>query len=197
MIELISKARHLLSKIRRALRGDRLISKKSLFIGSNIVIGSGSEIRDYVVIQSLTGTVVIGNNTQINHFTVIYGGNVYIGDNVMIAPHVMIASGNHDYVQTERPMRFAGILTRGPIRIEDNVWIGANSTITDGVIVGREAVVGANSVVTKDVKPYDIVAGNPARPIGNRLTSTRKKNSEMIRHMSIEPILESETAGNL
>jgi maltose O-acetyltransferase len=150
------------------------VSPKAIIKAPHLVIGTGSEIGDYVVIQSPSKKVTIGEYTQINHFTVIYGGEVHIGNNVMIAPHVMIASGNHDFVQTEKPMRFAGDLTKGPIRIEDNVWIGSNCTITDGVTIGRDAVVGANSVVTRDVGAYDIVAGVPARLVRNRKDPQQK-----------------------
>jgi acetyltransferase-like isoleucine patch superfamily enzyme len=144
------------------------VSPKAIIKAPLLTIGKGSEIGDYVVIQSL-GKITIGENTQINYFTTIYGGSeIHIGNNVMIAPHVMIASDNHDYVQTEKPMRFAGAVSAGPTRIEDNVWICSNCTITDGVTIGRDAVVGANSVVTSDVGEYDIVAGVPARVIRNR-----------------------------
>lgn len=134
-----------------------------------IIIKRRAEIKDFVIIRTYTDEVRIGEYTQINPFTVIYGGSgVYIGDNVMIAPHCMIAGGNHDFKQIEKPMRHAGNLSKGPIIIEDNVWIGANCTITDGVTIGKDAVVAANSVVTKDVQAYDIVGGVPAKVIGNR-----------------------------
>ena len=136
-----------------------------------IFIGNHAEIKDYVIMRTYKNPIVIGEYAQINPFTVIYGGSgVYIGKNVMIAPHCMISAGNHDYIQTEKPMRFAGDLTIGPIFIEDNVWIGANCTIADGVRIGRDAVVAANSLVNKDVSPYDIVGGVPAKTISNRLT---------------------------
>ncbi|MGP8200416.1 MAG: acyltransferase [Limisphaerales bacterium] len=150
------------------------VSPRSIIKAPHLLIGDGAEIGDYVVIQSPRGSVTIGQFTQINHFTVIYGGEVHIGNNVMIAPHVMIAAGDHDFIQTEKPMRFAGELSKGPIRIEDNVWIGSNCTITDGVTIGRDAVVGANSVVTQDVGPYDIVGGVPARVIRNRKDAPKK-----------------------
>lgn len=136
----------------------------------NVKIDKGVEIGDGVIIKAFSAPIEIGEFTQINPFTVIYGHNsIFIGKNVMIAPHCMIASGNHDFEQTDTPMRFAGNLTRGPIIIEDNVWIGANCTITDGVKIGHDAVVGANSLVNKDVQPYDIVGGVPAKVIKNRL----------------------------
>lgn len=135
-----------------------------------IEIGEGTEINDYVIVKTPTNKVKIGTYTQINPFTVIYGGvGVTIGNNVMIAPHCMIASGNHDFKQTNYPMRFAGTVSKGPIVIEDNVWIGANCTITDGVTVGAESVIAANSVVVKNVEPWSIMSGVPAVKIGSRL----------------------------
>lgn len=135
-----------------------------------IDVKTNAEIKDYVIIKTYRNPVVIGKNTQINPFCVIYGGSggVYIGDNVMIAPHCMIASGIHDYKQKEVPMRFAGNLTKGPIIIKDDVWIGANCTIGDGITIGEGAVVSANSFVNKDVEPYTIVGGVPAKKIGTR-----------------------------
>ena len=100
---------------------------------------------------------------------VIYGGSgVTIGSDVMIAPHCVLAAGNHDHTQLDQPMRSAPSISRGPIVIEDDVWIGAHCTITDGVTIGRGAVVGANSVVTRDVPAYAIVAGVPAKQIADR-----------------------------
>lgn len=156
---------------------DEMITKEKYFVDKTailekkelVIIKEYAEIKEYVIIKTYENPVVIGKYTQLNPFTVIFGGSgVYVGDNVMIAPHCMIASGDHDFRQLEKPMRFAGNLTKGPIIIEDNVWIGANVTITDGVKIGRDSVIAANSVVTKDVAPFDIVGGVPAKVIGNR-----------------------------
>jgi len=136
-----------------------------------ISLGRKTEIQDYVIIKTFRNKVNIGDFSQINPFTVIYGGSgVIIGKNVLIAPHCMIAAGNHDYKQIEKPIRQAGNISKGPIVIGDGVWIGANSTITDGVTIGDNAVVSAGSVVTKNVAPWDIVGGVPARVIGNRVS---------------------------
>lgn len=140
-----------------------------------IKIKRRAEICDHVIIRTGGSPVIIGEYTQINPFTVIYGGSgVYIGNNVMVAPHCMIAAGDHDYKQIAKPIRQAGNLSKGPIIIEDGVWIGANCTITDGVTIGHDSVVAANSVVTKDVAPYDIVGGTPAKVIANRKNVSEK-----------------------
>jgi acetyltransferase-like isoleucine patch superfamily enzyme len=137
---------------------------------SLIEVDKCAEIQDFVIIRTWENPVVIGAYSQINPFTVIYGGSgVCIGANVMIAPHCTIASGNHNFAQTERPMRFAGSTSRGPIVIGDDVWIGANCSILDGVTIGRGAVVAANSVVNSNVDEYAIVGGTPAVPLGSRL----------------------------
>jgi acetyltransferase-like isoleucine patch superfamily enzyme len=134
-----------------------------------IHLGRRAQVGEYAIIRAHDHPVEIGAFSQVGPFTVILGGfGVTIGDNVMIAPHVVIAAGNHDYLQTEKPMRFAGNLSKGPIVIEDNVWIGANVTITDGVRIGRDAVIGANSVVTRDVGAFDVVGGMAARVLFNR-----------------------------
>ena len=131
-------------------------SRKSLFIDKR------AEIQDYVIIRGTRSKVKIGKYSSVNPFTVMYSGSgIIIGKDV-------IASGNHDFIQNKVSMRHASYLSTGPIIIEDGVWIGANSTITDGVKIGREAVVGAGSVVVKDVEPWSIVGGVPAEVIGYR-----------------------------
>jgi acetyltransferase-like isoleucine patch superfamily enzyme len=167
IISLLKKGRHTFRKKyfihRTALIHDR----------REVRLGEGAQIWEYVIIRKGYADVTIGPHSQIGPFTVIFSGSgVSIGDNVMIGPHCVIASGNHDFKQTEKPMRFASDISKGPIIIEDNVWIGANCTITDGVRIGREAVIAANSVVTKDVAPFDMVGGVPAKILGNRKSRT-------------------------
>lgn len=141
-----------------------------------VELAEGAHISEHVIVRACDNPLTVGRFSQIGPFCVILVGSpIRIGNHVMIGPHVVIASGNHDYKQVEKPMRFAGNLTKGPIVIEDNVWIGANVTITDGVRIGHDSVIGANSVVTKDVAPYDVVGGVPARVIGNRLEAAEKQ----------------------
>lgn len=148
-------------------RGVLIYGNVKLVNFSCIYIDDFAEIKEGTIIQAF-GKITIGKNTQLNPYTILYGGYIEIGDNVMIAPHCVIASGNHNFRQLEIPMRFAQDITKGPIIIGNDVWIGANSTITDGVKIGVGAVIAANSCVIKDVLPYEIVGGVPAKVIGNR-----------------------------
>ena len=172
MINLFSKTKRILFRVFRKT----LHIKKNNICNTAIINNSDlvklkptSEIQDYVIIRISENPLTLGEHSQINPFCVIYGNSgVYIGDNVMIAPHCTIAAGNHNHKQIEIPMRHIKGYSTAPIIIEDDVWIGANCTITDGVKISKGAVIGANSVVTKNVNSYDIVAGCPAKIIGNR-----------------------------
>jgi acetyltransferase-like isoleucine patch superfamily enzyme len=103
--------------------------------------------------------VTIGENTTIAPFVHIWGhGNVFIGVNCMIASHCAITSVTHDY--TVAPM--IGKTTSAPIRIGNDVWIGAHCTVLPGVAIGDGAVVGAGSIVTKDIPAWSVAYGVPA-----------------------------------
>lgn len=152
------------------IRGYHVHRKASVKKRKLVVLHKRADIQEYVLIRTFRNKVVIGENSQINPFTVIYGGSgVFIGKNVMIAPNCMIAAGNHNMSRIDVPMMQAGNVSKGPITIEDGVWIGANSVITDNVTIGHNSVVAAGSVVTKNVDPYSIVAGSPARIIKSRI----------------------------
>ncbi len=132
----------------------------------NIILSNKVRINKGVVLWPGSELLKIGANTGVNPYVTIYG-KVTIGKNNMIAPHVMIAGGTHNFHSVEIDIYMQGGTSKG-IEIKDNVWIGANSVIIDGVIIGEGAIIAAGSIVTKNVKPYDIVAGNPATIIKNR-----------------------------
>lgn len=132
-----------------------------------VIIGIKSRINVGVVIQPNNMQINIGKFVDINQYAVLYG-RIKIGDFCMIAPGVMLAGGGHSYSDTSTPMRMQGVVNKGGIIIEDDVWIGANAVILDGVKIGKGAIVGAGAVVTKSIEPYSINAGNPARRIGSR-----------------------------
>lgn len=126
-------------------------------------LGAHSTIEDFSTINNGVGDVIIGQRTRIGlGCTVI--GPVTIGNDIMFAQNIVVSGLNHGYQDINLPPSQQPVETK-PIIIEDNVWIGANSVITAGVTVGKQAIVAAGSVVTKDVAPFSIVAGNPAKTI--------------------------------
>jgi maltose O-acetyltransferase len=106
----------------------------------------------------------IGNNTQIS---CIQYGDLVIGSNVMISPYVMVTATVHSFEDTDVPMQLQGLHSEKVV-IEDDVWIGGKSIILPGVTIGRGSIVAAGSIVTKDVSPFAIVGGNPAKVIKYR-----------------------------
>jgi acetyltransferase-like isoleucine patch superfamily enzyme len=146
-------------------------SKSSVKNHHAISIGSRVEINPFVTLWP--SLLEIGDNSQINPGTAIYG-KVKIGKYVMIAPNCMLTGGNHNYENTEQYIMQQGSTSKGII-INDDVWIGANTTVLDGVEIGEGAIVGANSLVNKDVPPFAIFGGNPAKLIKWR---TKENNSE-------------------
>ncbi len=127
--------------------------------------GSNLEIEGSVLMGKFDD-VSIGNNVQINEKTRIR--NVIIGNDVMIAPEVYILHSGHIFESKNITMRFQGEKYYPITIIEDDVWIGARAIINAGKKIGKGAIVAAGSVVTKDVAPYSIVGGNPAKFIKNR-----------------------------
>ena len=125
------------------------------------VLGSKSVIEDYSVINNAVGNLVIGSNTRVGIGNTIIGP-VTISDNVNIGQNVTISGLNHNYEDPNKTISEQGVSTM-PIKIENNVWIGANSVVLPGVQIGNHSVIGAGSIITKDIPPYSVAVGNPAR----------------------------------
>lgn len=163
-----SIARHLPAsnhKAGRWVRPIRSLLCRPLFLsaGSNINVekgaffGSGAGVR-------------IGDNSSIGVRAEILGP-VNIGRDVMMGPEVVILTNQHDSSRTTIPMIRQGLSRQAPVTIEDDVWIGYRAIIQPGVTVGVGAIIGAGAVVTKNVPPYAVVGGVPARVIRMRLDS--------------------------
>jgi acetyltransferase-like isoleucine patch superfamily enzyme len=88
---------------------------------------------------------------------------VEIGDHCMFANGCFVTDADHRFDDHDKPVPWQGFTSKGPTRVGDNVWCGANVVITSGVTVGERCVIGANSVVTEDLEPRSIAAGAPAR----------------------------------
>ena len=126
-------------------------------LGAMSTIASGCKIR---------GEVTIGELTGLNP-GVITIGRVTIGSRVRIAAYVVLVGENHVFDDPDVPIMDQGLTSVGVV-IEDDVWIGANVTVVDGVTVGAHSVIAAGAVVTKNVEPYSVMAGVPARQVSDR-----------------------------
>ncbi len=122
---------------------------------------------EYGIYISDTRNLKIGNHVRINE-NVFLQGSISIGNYVMIAPNVAIYSKTHNYHDINTPMVLSGETEMKEVIIEDDVWIGINSVILPGVKIGEGSIIGANSFVNKDVEPYSIMGGIPARLIKKR-----------------------------
>lgn len=136
------------------------VLKKLVKIGSANVIQQNFRFGNKGVLQ-------IGNNCRINEN--VYIQSAVIGNNVLIAPNVAILASSHNFERTDIPIVEQGDTEIKTVIVEDNVWLGRNVIVMPGITIGSGAIVGAGSVVTKDISPYSIVAGVPARLIRKRI----------------------------
>lgn len=144
----------------------QIVLDKRVWASSDVEIETNSEVH-------------IGEGTTIQRRCTI-NGSTRIGAGCIFAPNVFVSSGTHPFRITphipireqERTLaasnRGTGALDR-PVWIQDDCWLGANVVVCPGVTIGKGSVVGANAVVTRDVAPYSVVAGAPAKSIGRRL----------------------------
>jgi len=144
------------------------LSKNGVRIGNNVSILKNTTIECTGVIRNMGEGLLIGNNVGIaqNCFIQVRG-QVTIGDNVIFGPGVSVFSENHVFDDPDLPVSVQGETRKG-VKINEGVWIGANATILDGVTIGKNSIVAAGSVVNKDVLPYSIVGGIPAKVLKER-----------------------------
>lgn len=144
----------------------RVVSPQNLIIGRNVEIDSGVFLHcGGMEWSNFKGKIIIGDHSYIGPNSVLFGaGEIEIGNDVLISPNVTISSHQHTYKDIDIPMRRQPVSFK-KIIIEDNVWIGSNAVILPGIVLRRGSVIGAGSVVTKDVLPYTVVAGVPAKTI--------------------------------
>ena len=145
--------------------GLRIEYPKNVKISSNSYFGLNCKIY-----ACETSFVEIGENASFNSNVMINArgiGKIIIGKNVLIGPNVVIRSNNHKYEDLNRPIIDQG-MAKGEIIIENNVWISSNCVILPNCTIGEGSIVAAGAVVTKDIEPYTIAGGIPAKKIGVR-----------------------------
>jgi acetyltransferase-like isoleucine patch superfamily enzyme len=138
---------------------------KGVEIGANTLVMHGAVLHVYNFRSLPHAWIRIGKESLIGEYTVIRGqGGVTIGDRVYTSPMTQIIAVNHVFDDPNRPFVEQGITAQG-ISIEDDVWLGSSAVVTDGVRIGKGAVVAAGAIVTQDVPPHTVVAGVPAQVV--------------------------------
>jgi acetyltransferase-like isoleucine patch superfamily enzyme len=136
--------------------------------GGEIIMGENCSVRAGAILATYGGKIQFGKFSGVQHYSIIYGhGGLMVGDYVRIAAHSVIIPANHSIALNGIPIHKQPIVKQG-IKIGNDVWIAAGCRIMDGVTIGNGVVVAAGAVVTKDVKQDSIVAGVPAKIIGQR-----------------------------
>lgn len=132
------------------------------FSGSGtVIVHPGAQIRHYSVIEMNNGVLELRPNAILGFFTMVQcTGDMYIGDLTMIGPHCTLLASHH--VMSDEP-RIQRALVRSTLHIGSNVWSGANVVFNDGISVGGNSVIAANSFVNSDVEIGSVVGGSPAK----------------------------------
>ncbi|MEL6603457.1 MAG: acyltransferase [Cyanobacteria bacterium J06614_10] len=156
--------------------GDRVALSKgtrlrSLNNHSNITLAEAVNLDVGVDIKASYQDIHIGRHTYIGPYTCLSGGSITIGENCLIASHSSIYANNHNFANPDINIREQASSFKGII-IEADCWIGSGVRIVDGVTIGKGSVIGAGAVVTKDIPPYSIAVGVPAKVISERKNPT-------------------------
>jgi acetyltransferase-like isoleucine patch superfamily enzyme len=152
-------------------RGTRIGRATIIASGGGVALADGVEIGEGAVLNAQAGRIAVGARSAVGPYVVIYGeGSAAIGSDVGIAAHTTIVALEHVFEDRDVPIRRQGSTALG-IRIEDDVWLGSNVVVLDGVVIGHGCVVAAGAVVTRSVDPYTVSGGVPAKAIRQR-TST-------------------------
>lgn len=161
----------------------RVGEKVQIFNPDCVTIGKGCDIAQNVVFAPLKehhgvkypSRIIIGDNVHFGAFDRIASlDSVIIEDDVLFAAFVHVTDHSHQYLDVNHPITDQGVFSKGPVHIKKGAWLAFGCHILSGVTVGKNSVVAANSVVTKNVPDYTVVAGNPARIISQYNFETGK-----------------------
>jgi acetyltransferase-like isoleucine patch superfamily enzyme len=144
----------------------RIVGEQLISISSGVYIGAGCWLNANPLGIATGPILVIGDGCSFAGSDVISAVSlVQLGKEVLLARNVYIADHDHSFSDTTKAVMHQGIDSVGQVIIDDGAWLGENVVVTSGVRIGRGAVVGANSVVTKDVPDYSLAVGAPAKVI--------------------------------
>lgn len=155
----------------------RLDGEARIFIGDRVTVNARSWLQVLPDCEDAVG-LKIGSGTSIGSSGVISAASsIIIGENVLLAPNVCIVDHIHKYDDISAPIRSQGVAKIGPVLIKRNTWVGQNVVILPGVTIGENCVIGANSVVNRDIPRYSVAAGCPARVL-KRMRDIKAKSIE-------------------
>ena len=139
---------------------------QNIYFSNNAYIGRNSTLISVSEHKTGIPSISIGNNVWSTSNLQIYASkNVTVEDDVIIAANVYITDSSHDYSRGDIPYRVQGLTSPRPVLIGKGSWIGQNVCILPGVTIGEQCIIGANSVVNKDIPPFHIAVGAPAKII--------------------------------
>ena len=145
------------------------LSRRGVVFGDRCTVGRGAVVAPSGLLGGEPGEgLVMGDHSNLGAWAYVgCSGFISIGSNVLMGPRVSLLAEDHNTASADEPIKAQGV-TRLPITIEDDVWLGAGATVIGGVTVGRGSIVAAGSVVTRDVEPFSVVAGVPAKLVRTR-----------------------------
>ena len=144
----------------------RLGGEERIAIGNQVFIGSGSWLQTLPDGDNQSIAISIGSGTSVAGACVISAvRQVVLEENVLLARNVYISDHSHRYTQTDMPILAQGLDNIEPVLIRQGAWLGQNVVVCPGVTIGRGTVIGANSVVTRDIPDFAVAVGSPARVV--------------------------------
>lgn len=156
-----------------AIRNARYISLgNNVYLDNNAILQIPEEHIGYGLHKpklEIEDKVTVGSTTMISAVK-----SIQIKENVLISQHCFIGDHDHGYKDINTPIRYQDLTNVKPIVIDEGAWIGANVTVVSGVRIGKNAVIGTNSVVTKDIPDYSVAVGVPTKVIKKYNFKTKK-----------------------
>jgi acetyltransferase-like isoleucine patch superfamily enzyme len=146
------------------------LSRRGVVFGDRCTVGRGAIVAPSGLLGGEPGEgLQMGDRSNLGAWAYVgCSGFISVGSDVLMGPRVSLLAEDHDLESIDEPIKAQGV-TRKPITVEDDVWLGAGCTVVGGVTVGRGSVVAAGAVVTADVEPWSVVAGVPARLVRSRV----------------------------